>query len=197
MRLSGQSAALASFEVHHLISRPTDISLAMMLKTLLAAFVQHVQSDSEAAVGRFSARDRLKKKIYRCPAMQCGQLGSDMRQATSLRGNFVRLNQAIQSHKNRTDCGHRVRGWIHTNDRVSTPVQQSLKRSQNDTADVVSRMIWLHPDAQYSALSHGVATACNVANPGGCEYQILVAHQLGYRGGDFRDDGALKLLYLN
>src|SRR6267154_2451541 len=197
MRLSGQRAALASLEVHHLISRPTAISLVMMLKHLLAAFAQHAQGDSEAAVGQFTARDGLKKKIYRCTAFQGGQLGSNVRQATSLRRNSIRLNQAVQSQKNCADSSHRVRGRIHTNDRVSTSVEQSLKRGQNDTANVVSRVIWLYADAQCSPLSHRVATARDVANPGRSKHQILVAHQLGCGCGDFRDDSALKLLYLN
>ena len=35
----------------------------MMLENLFAALAQHVQSDSEAAVGRFRTRDGLEKKV--------------------------------------------------------------------------------------------------------------------------------------
>src|ERR1700722_12037214 len=48
MRIGGKSAALAGFEVHHVIPYPANIALAMMLENLFAAFAQHVQSDSEA-----------------------------------------------------------------------------------------------------------------------------------------------------
>ena len=58
-------------------------------------------------------------------------------------------------------------------------------------------MIWLNADAKHSALSHGVTAACDVADPGGCEHQIFVAHQLGYGGGDFRDDRLLQGLELS
>ena len=117
-----------------------------------------------------------------------------MRQATDLRGDFVRFNQAIQSHKNRTDCLHRVGGRIHANDCVSATVEKSFKCSQKNSADVVSRVIGLHADSQHATLSHRIAAACDVANLGGSEHQILVAHQLGDRGGDFRNDGLLQRL---
>ena len=35
----------------------------MMFENLFAALAQHVQSDSEAAVGRFRAGDGLEKKV--------------------------------------------------------------------------------------------------------------------------------------
>src|ERR1700692_2935019 len=63
--LSGESAALAGFEVHRVVSDPADIPLAMMREDLFVAFAQHVQSDPEAAVGRLRARDRLEEKVYR------------------------------------------------------------------------------------------------------------------------------------
>src|ERR1019366_5016204 len=84
MRLGGQSATLARFEIHHVIPGPADIPLAMMFENLFMALAQHVQSDSETAVGRFRTRDGLEKKVNRRPAIQRGQLSSDMRQATDL-----------------------------------------------------------------------------------------------------------------
>src|SRR6266446_6430267 len=68
VRLGRQSAALASLEVHHVIPGPAGIPLPMMLKNPFAALPQHVQGNSEAAVGRFCTRDRLEKKIYWRPA---------------------------------------------------------------------------------------------------------------------------------
>ena len=41
MRVGGQSAALTGFEVHHLLSNPASIPLAMMLEDLFAALTQH------------------------------------------------------------------------------------------------------------------------------------------------------------
>src|SRR5713226_3031834 len=69
MRLGRESAALARFEVHRVIPDPAHIALAMMLEHLFAPLAQHVQSDAEAAVGRFRPRDGLEKKIDRRPAI--------------------------------------------------------------------------------------------------------------------------------
>ena len=100
----------------------------------------------------------------------------------------------FNASKNRADGLHRVGGRIHADDRVSTAVEQSFECGQKNSADVVGRVIGLHADAQHSTLSHGIAAAGDVADLGGREHQILVAHQLGYGGGDFRDDGFLQRL---
>ncbi len=89
------------------------------------------------------------------------------------------------------DCCHGVCRRIHADDRVSTAVEQSFKRREKDASDVVGWVIGLHADAEHPTLAHGISAACDVANPGGREHEILVAHQLGYRGGDFRDDRGL------
>src|ERR1700675_1500752 len=60
MSLGRESAALASFEIHHVVPGPVRIPLPMMLKNLFAALAQQIQSDSETAVGRFCTRHRLK-----------------------------------------------------------------------------------------------------------------------------------------
>src|SRR5271155_4254151 len=73
MRFGGESATLAGFEVHDVVAYPADIvidiALAMMCENLFPALAQHVQSDSEAAVGGFRPRDGLEKKVDRRPAM--------------------------------------------------------------------------------------------------------------------------------
>src|SRR5713101_2324645 len=102
-----------------------------------------------------------------------------MRKTTDLRRDFVRVDQAIQSHKNRADCFHRVRGRIYADNCVSTPVKQSFERSQKDSADVVGGVIGLYADAQDSTVSHRIAATRDIAN-------------LGDRGGDFSNDGLLK-----
>src|SRR5271167_4999947 len=61
MRLGGESATLAGFEVHRVISHPAGVeiagALAMMFENLFVALAQDAQSDAEAAVGRFRPRD--------------------------------------------------------------------------------------------------------------------------------------------
>src|SRR5271165_2609481 len=114
----------------------------------------------------------------------------------SLSGDFVVIYQAMQRQQDRTDGLHRVGGWIHSDDCVSAAVKQSFESSEKNSADVVGGMIGLRADAQYSALSHRVAAAGHVADLGGGQHQILVAHQLGYGGGYFGDDGLLQRLNL-
>jgi len=94
MCLRGKSATLAGFEVHYLIACPADIASAMMIEHPFASFTQHGQCNSKTSVRRFRARDGLEKKVDRRAAIQCGQLRSDMRQATGLRGNLVSVDQA-------------------------------------------------------------------------------------------------------
>src|ERR1700746_999516 len=55
-------------------------------------------------------------------------------------------------------------------------------------------MIGLHTDSQDAALSHGVAAAGYISDLGGRQHEVLVAHQFGYGGGNFRDDGPAKAL---
>src|ERR1700675_341886 len=69
MRFGGETAALAGFEIHHVIACPASIPLAMMLENLFAALAQHVQCDSEAAVGRLRTRYGLEKKVDRRSAL--------------------------------------------------------------------------------------------------------------------------------
>src|SRR5450755_1616343 len=113
MGLGGESAALAGFEVHYVIACPSDVALPMMLENLFAALAQHVQGDSEAAIGRFGTGYGLKKKIDRRSATQGGQLSGDMREAAGLGGDFVGVHEAIQRAENRSDGFDRVGGGIH------------------------------------------------------------------------------------
>jgi len=65
------------------------VSLSAMLENLFMALAKHVESDSEAAVGRLRAGDRLEKKVDRCSAIQGGHLRCDVAQTTGLRRNLV------------------------------------------------------------------------------------------------------------
>src|SRR5438874_1020382 len=69
MRFGGQCTALAGFEVHNVITCPTDIPLAVMIENLFAAFTQGIHCDSEAPVGRFRTCNGLEKKVYRCTTL--------------------------------------------------------------------------------------------------------------------------------
>ena len=99
VRFGGESTALASFEVHRVVPNPADIALAMMFLDLFVTLSQHVQRDSKAAVGRLRTCDGLEEKVDRRIALHGGQLGADMCQAAELGGDFIRVHQTIQRHK--------------------------------------------------------------------------------------------------
>src|SRR5271166_5623743 len=70
MRLGGERAALAGFEVHCVVSYPCDIALTMVLEKLVAAFAEQVEGDSETAVSGFRAGYGLEEKVDRGSAIE-------------------------------------------------------------------------------------------------------------------------------
>ena len=103
-----------------------------------------------------------------------------------MRRHFVGVDEAIERVKDGGDRLDRIRRGIHADHRVAAAVEQSLEGRKQDAADVVSRMVRLHANAKHAALAHRVAAARDVANFGGGENQILVAHDLGQRPRRFR-----------
>ena len=57
-------------------------------------------------------------------------------------------------------------------------------------------MVRLHANAEYAALTHGIAAARDVANPRRGQHKIFVTHDLCCRRRDFRDDGLLHSVQL-
>src|SRR5271163_834261 len=128
MRFGGKSAALAGFEIHHVVTHPTGFRVgvatvvSMMFENLFVSIAQQVQCDSEAAICGFRSGHGLEEKIDRRSTIKRRQLSGDMRQATGLRGDFIGIHEAIQGRKNRADGIDRVSRRIYTNDGVSTTV---------------------------------------------------------------------------
>ena len=137
VRFRGQGAALAGFEIHHVVSYPRNITLAMMFQNALAAFSQHGQIYTEADVGCLGSGDRLKQQIDRSATIQARQLGGDVREATRLRGNAQHRNQAVERAQDSSDNLDGIRGRIHSDDSVSATVEQAVKSSQQNAADVI------------------------------------------------------------
>ena len=82
MRVGGKRAALAGFEVHHVLAR------ACSSRAACAGFVEHRQIHAEGRVGGLGSGDGLKHQIDRRAAPHGFHLRGHMRQHADLRGNF-------------------------------------------------------------------------------------------------------------
>ena len=72
------------------------------------------------------------------------------------------------------------------------PYSRPSNAASSDSAQIVCRVIRLDANPQHAGLAHGVAAARDVAESGGRQHQILVAHDLGNGGCNLRDDGPLQ-----
>src|SRR5579864_4477291 len=61
MSLGRQRAALAGFEVHHVIAFPGHVATAVMIENLLASLGKHCECDSKASVGGLRSRYGLEQ----------------------------------------------------------------------------------------------------------------------------------------
>ena len=168
----------------------------MMFEDALASFAKHREGDAEAAIGGFGAGDGLEEEIDRRAAVERGELCRDVREAAGLRGDVVGLDEAREGVENRGDGVDGIGGGIDADDGVAAAIEQALERGEKDAADIVDGMIRLDADAEDAALAHRVAATGDVADSGGGEDQILVAHDFRGSGRDFGNDGALKLAKL-
>ena len=69
---------------------------------------------------------------------------------------------------------------------VAATKRQSLDGGEQNAAHVVRGMIRLRACRQYTTLSQGVTQPRNVADPGGHQHQIAIAHELANGGSDLR-----------
>ena len=100
MRVRRERAALAGFEIHHVVAHRA----APQLQRLLARFPEQRDVHAERRVRRFGARDGLKHQIHRSAAPHGVHRGGDVRQHTALRGNAIRLAHMIQQPQQRLDA---------------------------------------------------------------------------------------------
>ena len=150
-----------------------------MLQNAVAAFpLQHGEIDSKARVRGLCAGDGLKQQIDRHAAFQTGQLRRDVREATGLRRNRKRRNQAIEGFQDRRDTLDGIRGGIHANHGVSTAIHKAIKRRQQDSAHVVGRVVGLEAYAEDAALAHGVRQRVMLRIFAAASTRSLFAHQL-------------------
>src|SRR5262249_27589777 len=73
-------------------------------------------------------------------------------------------------------------------DRVAATKRKAVDCGNEDSREVVGRVIGLSADTEDAWAAERVAAARHVADLGGDSDQLLVAHELGNRGGQFRRD---------
>src|ERR1700676_482578 len=156
-----------------------------MFENTHATFAQHGQIDPKTFIGRLGARDRLKKQIEGCAAIQAFELSCHVRQATALGWNRELRNQPIERSQDGGYTRDRIRRRIYSDDRVSASVEQAVKRGQQNACNVIGWMIGLQANREYAGFAEGVSTTRNVSYFVSREHQILVAHQLCYGGRHF------------
>jgi hypothetical protein len=153
-----------------------------------------LQRDTKTAVGRLRPGDGLKQQVHRRTGAHCLQLRGDMREAARLRRHAVGVDQPGERVQNGAHGFHRVRGRVHSNYGVAASEEESFKRSQQNSANIVHRMIRLHSNPQHAALAHGVPASRYIPDFCGRQNQVFVAHDFCDGRRDFRNDGPLKLL---
>ena len=94
--------------------------------------------------------------------------------------------------QNGADAFHGFGRGVDADDGIAAAIQQAVKCREQDSRRIVRRMVGLQANAQHAALAHGVAAARDHANLVRGQHQVLVAHQLGYGGGNFRRDGPVQ-----
>ncbi len=110
-----------------------------------------------------------------------------MRQATGLRGDRQRVDQAIESAEDARGDLDRLGGRVDADHRVAAAEEQAVGGREQDAAEVVAGMVGLDADAQHTALAHRVSAASHDADLARGQHQVLVAHQLGGRRRQLRD----------
>src|SRR6516164_4975154 len=119
-----------------------------------------------------------------------------MRETAALSRYLIGIYQAIERVQDGADSLNRIGSRIYANHCISTSVEKPFEGRQQNSANVVGRMVGLNADAQHSALTHRVTAPRHIADFGTRQYQIFVAHDLGNGGCYLRDDGPLDSLQL-
>src|SRR6516164_997257 len=106
-----------------------------------------------------------------------------MRETAALSRYLIGIYQAIERVQDGADSLNRIGSRIYANHCISTSVEKPFEGRQQNSANVVGRMVGLNADAQHSALTHRVTAPRHIADfgTGGCY---------------LRDDGPLDSLQL-
>jgi hypothetical protein len=130
---------------------------ALERKAGFVAFLQHVQVDAEAGVGRLGAGDGLEHQVQRHAAVDRFDGGGDVGQHAGLGGDVVALDDGVEHLQQGADRGDAVGGRVDADHGVAVAVQQAVENAGGDTGRFVGGVVGLQPRRQAPAQAHGAA----------------------------------------
>ena len=178
----GQRAALAGFEIHQVVAEGT----AFEAQAGVVAFLQDLQADAEAGVGRLGAGNRLEHQIQRHATVDRLDRGGDVGQHTGLGGDFITLDDAVEHLQHVADRTDAVGGRVDADHGVAVAVQQAVENAGGDAGRFIGRVIRLQASRHAPAQADGIAKTADHADFLRHQYQVLHAHDLRYRRRHFR-----------
>ena len=116
-----------------------------------------------------------------------------MGQHAALGRNFKPCNEFVEQSQQSADDGRIVARRIDADAGVARSEQQAVKDRGGDAPGIVEGMIGLQPRAHSPAHADGVAKGGKHFAFFRNQNEVLIAHQLGHRGGHFRGDPARQL----
>ena len=153
MRVGRQGAALARLEIHQVLPQ----SPAIQAQACVVAFLQHIQVDPEAGVGRLGAGDRLEHQVQRHAAVDRFDGGGDVGQHTGLGRDLVALDDRVEHFQHGANRGDAVGGRVDADHGVAVAVQQPIEDARGDARRLIRRMVRLQARGQAPAQAHGAA----------------------------------------
>ena len=182
VRVRRQRRALSGFKVHDVVAN----GAAFQRERGFAALFEMSLCHAERRVDRFRAADRLEHEIDGRTAVDGFDRRRDVGQHTALSRYFKTMDHVVEQFEQVGDGRDVVAGRIDADDRVTAAVHQSVDDRRGDAFFVVGRMVRLQAHGHASRQPDCVAELGDDSHFAGREHEILVAHDLRYRGGHFR-----------
>ena len=139
MRVGGKAGALARLEVHHVVADGPRASES----AACWRFLEQLEIDAEAGVGRLGSGDRLKDEVNRRAAASiAAMLRRDVGEHARLRRDLVTLDQLGQHVEQADDRFDGVGRRVDADHGVAAAVKQAVEDRRADSRRVVRRDGW-------------------------------------------------------
>ena len=176
MGIGRQRAALAGFEIHHVVTHRA----AVERQCCVPGLGQGGQIKSETPVRGFGAANGLEHQIHRSPVLDGFQGIGYMGQYAGLGGNLVLADHLIHQLQQPDTLGHVVRGRIDSDHRIAAAIQQPVQNAGGNACYIIRGMIGLeprrHPPRQADGASESGLHPAFLRD----QDQVLVAHDLAH-----------------
>ncbi len=152
--LDGQRISLPRLEVHHLVAAEVGGTFPVVLEHRLTRLREEVQGDPERAVRPLCPGNGGGQQIDRSTRLHQAQLGGEMAQDAGLRRCPELSDQRGQTMQDPLDPPGRGAFRIHADDGVTAAEGQPVQCQQEESLDVVSRLVQLETDAEHACPAH-------------------------------------------